>query len=99
MSFNPDKAHTPMISLQKDRLETLSIYFLNNPLEEVQSFKLQGLMISHIFSVSNHISKLASKTSHRLGFLHHAKFVLGTLEFLSIYKDFIHSLVEHRFPL
>ena len=84
-----------MISLQKDRLETLSIYFLNNPLEEVQSFKLQGLTISHDLSWTNHILKLASKASGRLGILSCTKSFVDTPEFLSIDKVFIHSLMEY----
>ena len=43
------------------------IYFLNNPLEEVLSFKLLGLTICHDLSWESHISKLASKASCRLG--------------------------------
>ena len=38
--------------------------FLTIHLEEVQSFKLLGLTISHNLSWANHISKLASKASH-----------------------------------
>ena len=37
MSFNPDKSHTLTISPQKDHPANPPIYFLNNPLEEVQS--------------------------------------------------------------
>ena len=44
MSFNHDKSHILTISLQKDHLAN-PIYFLNNPLEEVQSPKLLGLTI------------------------------------------------------
>ena len=40
------------------------IYFLNNPLEEVLSFKLLGLTICQDLSWESHISKLASKASH-----------------------------------
>ena len=46
--WNPPPPHPP-------------IYFLNNPLEEVLSFKLLGLTICHDFSWESHISKLASK--------------------------------------
>ena len=48
---------------------TSSIYFINNPLEEVQSFKFLGFTISHDLSWANHISKLASK----IGILHRTK--------------------------
>ena len=37
------------------------IYFLNIPLEEVQSFQLLGLTISHDLSLANHISRFSSK--------------------------------------
>ena len=50
MSFIPDKSHTLTISLQKDHLATPPIYFLNNPLEEVQSLKFLGPTISHDLS-------------------------------------------------
>ena len=43
--------------------QTPRIDFLSNPLEEVQSFKLLVLTISHDLSLANHISTLASKTS------------------------------------
>ena len=66
MSFNPDKSHTLTMSLRKDHLENPPIHFLNNPLEEVLSFKLRGLNICHDLSWESHISKLAFKASHRL---------------------------------
>ena len=66
MSFNPDKSHTLTMSLQKDRLENTTIYFFNNPLEEVLSFKLLCLTICHDLSWESHISNLASKASRRL---------------------------------
>ena len=59
------------------------IHFLNNPLEEVLSFKLLGLTICHDLSWESHISMLASKASRRLGILHHAKSFLGTPELLT----------------
>ena len=39
------------------------IYFLNNPLEEVLSFKPLGLTVCHDLSWESHIPKLASKAS------------------------------------
>ena len=87
------------MTLQKDRLEPLPIYFLNNPLEEVLSFKLLGLTICHHLSWESHISKLASKASRRLGILRRAKSFLGTPELLTMYKAFIHSLMETCSPL
>ncbi len=54
MSFNPDKSHTLTMSLRKDRLENPPIHFLNNPLEEVLSFKLLGLTICHDLSWESH---------------------------------------------
>ena len=50
MSFNPDKYPTLTMSLRKDILANPPIYFLNTPLEKVQSFKLVGLTISHDLS-------------------------------------------------
>ena len=70
------------MSLQKDHLEPPTIYFLNNPLEEVLSFKLLSLTICHDLSRESHISKLASKASRRLGILRHAKSFLDTPELL-----------------
>ena len=63
MPFNPDKSHTLTMSLRKDHLEKPPIHFLNNPLEEVLSFKLLGLTICHDLSWESHISILASKAS------------------------------------
>ena len=82
------------MSLQKDRLENPPIYFLNNPLEEVLSFKLLGLSICHDLSWQSHISKLVSKDSRRLGILYHAESFLGTREGLTMYKAFNCSLME-----
>jgi len=64
----------------KDRLVNPPIDLLNNPLEEVQSFKLLGLTISHDLSWANHIPKLVSKASHQLGILRHTRSFLGTPE-------------------
>ena len=79
MSFNPDKSHTLTVSLRKDCLETPSIYFHNNPLEEVLSFKLMGLTICHDLFWESHISNLASKASRRRGNLRRSKSFLGPL--------------------
>ena len=74
------------MSLQKDHLEPPTIYFLNNPLEEVLSFKLLGLTLCHDLSWESHISNLASKACCGLGILHRAKSFLGTPELLTKYK-------------
>ena len=44
-------------------MENPPIHFLNNPLEEVLSFKLLGLTICHDLSWERHISNLTSKAS------------------------------------
>ena len=103
MFFNPDKSHTLTMSLRKDHLQPPTsnppIYFLNNPLEEVLSLKLQGLTICHDLSWESHISNLASKASCRLGILHCAKTFLGPPELLTTYKAFVHRLMENCAPL
>ncbi len=66
MSFNPHKSHTRPIALRKDCLANPHIYFLNNLLEELQSFKLLGLTISHYLSWANHNSNWSCKTSRQL---------------------------------
>ena len=75
------------------------IYFLNNPLDEVLSFKLLDLTICHDLSWESHISNLASKAIHRLGILRYAMSFLGTPELLTMYKAFIRSLMEYCTPL
>ena len=99
MSFNPDKSHTLTMSLGKDHLVPTPIYFLNNPLEEVLSFKHLSLTICHDLSWESHISKLASKASRQLGILRLATSFLGSPEFLTTYKAFISSLMEYCSPL
>ena len=61
MFFNPDKSNSLTVSLRRESLNPPLIYFLNNPLEEVLSFKLLELTICHDLSWESHISKLASK--------------------------------------
>ena len=94
MSFNPDKSHALTMSPRKDRLENPPIHFLNNPLEDVLSFKLLGLTICHDLSWESHISNLASKASRGLGILRRAKYFLGPPELLTTNKAFVHSLME-----
>ena len=53
--------------------------FLINHLEEVWSFKLLGLTLSHDLSWENHISKLGCKASCRLGILRRRKSFLPQL--------------------
>jgi len=65
------------------------IYFLKNPLKEAQSVKLVSLTLSCDHFGANHISKLDSKASCRLGILRRAKSFLGTPELLSTNKAFI----------
>ena len=99
MSFNPDKSHTLTISQSKRTIwKKTPIYFLNNPLEEVLSFKLLGLTICHDLSWESHISNLASKASRLLGILRRAKSFLGPLELLTTYKAFVRSLMEYCPP-
>ena len=98
ISFNPDKSHTHYLS-PKGPSENPPFCFVNNRFEEVQSFKLLDLTISHDLSWANHISKLAFKASHRLDILHHTKSFLHTPGLLSTCKTFIHSLVEYCSPL
>uniref|UniRef100_A0A8C4PX44 RNA-directed DNA polymerase from mobile element jockey n=1 Tax=Eptatretus burgeri TaxID=7764 RepID=A0A8C4PX44_EPTBU len=74
------------------------IYFLNNPLEEVLSFKLLDLSIWHDLSWESHISKLASIASQRLGILRRAKSFFGTPELLTTYKTFVCSMMEYCSP-
>ena len=87
------------MSLRKEHLEKTPFHFLNNPLEEVLSFKLLGLTICHDLSWESHISKLASKASHRLGILCRAKSFLGTPELLTTNKVFVRSLMAYWSPL
>ena len=91
--------NTLTISLRKEAPANPPIYFLKNPLEEVQSFKLLGLTISHNLSWVNHTSKLASKASRRLGILIRTKSFLKTPKLLSTNKDFIGSLMEYCSPV
>ena len=63
MSFHTDKSHTFILSLWKDHLVNPSIYFLNKPLEELQSLQLLGLTISYDISWANHRSMIASKAA------------------------------------
>ena len=97
MSFNPNKSHNLTLSLRKDHLENLPhpLHFLNNPLEEILSFKLLCLIICHDPSWESHISNLASKASHRLGILRRAKSFLGPPELLTTYKAFVCSMMEY----
>ena len=95
VSFNPDKSRDHDISFQKNHLANPPIYFLNSPLEEVQSFKLPGLTISYDLFSANHISKLASNVSRRLGILRHTNYCLGTPELLFTSKAFIRRLMEY----
>uniref|UniRef100_A0A8C4Q6J1 Uncharacterized protein n=1 Tax=Eptatretus burgeri TaxID=7764 RepID=A0A8C4Q6J1_EPTBU len=86
------------LCLRKDCLEPHPlppIHSLNNPLEEVLSFKLLGLTICHDLSWESHISNLASKASRRLGILHRAKSFLDPLELLTTYKACVRSLMEY----
>ena len=103
ISFNPDKSHTYYVTPKEPfgppPPHPTPIYFVNNPLEEVFSFKLLGLTICHDLSWESHISKLASKASHRLGILHRAKSFLDTLELLTTFKASVHSLMEYCSPL
>ena len=76
------------------------IYFLNNIIEDVQSFKLPGLTISNDLSWANHISKLASKANRRMGILHCTNSILAQLNSEPPIKAFIHScLMESFSPL
>jgi len=99
MSFNPNKSHTLTVSLKKDRLEPPTIDFVNNPLEEVLSFKLMGLTICNDLSCKIHISKLPSKASRRLDIFHCAKSFLGPPELLITCKPFGCSKMEYSSPL
>ena len=101
MSIDFDKSHSHNVSPKEPsgNLPPNPIYFLNNPLEEVLSFKLLGFTICHDLSWENHIFNLASKASRRLGILRRAKSFLGPPELLTTYKAFVCSLMEYCSPL
>ena len=98
MSFNPNKSHSHHVS-PKGPCEKFTLSnFSTIPLKK-SSFNLLGLTICHDLSWESHISKLASKASHRLGTLCCAKSFLGTPELPTTNKAFICSLMEYCFPL
>ena len=73
----------------------LFIYFHGQPLEDVQSVERLGFSISHDLSWADHIAKVFSKESHRVGLLYCSKFLLQKLDLLTVYKDFVTRSMEY----
>ena len=97
MPFNPEKLCVSL-SLSHARMHAHTD-FLNNPHKKVQFLIRLGLTVSNDLNWANSISKLASKSSHRLGILHCINSFVGTPEFLDTYKALIFSLMEYCSPL
>ena len=63
-------ALTALLDFVIDGLKSkLSISFHSQTLKEVHSLELLGVTISHDLSLANHIAKLVSKASSRMGIL------------------------------
>ena len=80
--------------LPYDHHHTHLIYSNSQSLEKVQSLQHLGLNISHDLSCTDPITKLASKSSHRVGMLHLSKSFLENSELLAFYKACVLNLMK-----
>ena len=72
ISFNPDpskQAEEVIFSRKLQKISHPSIYFNNNPIEQVSSQKHMGMILDAKLSFQEHIKNLLTKVNKTIGFL------------------------------
>ena len=89
MSFNPDpskQAQEVIFSRKLQKISHPSIYFNNNPIEQVSSQKHLGMILDAKLNFQEHIKHLLTKVNKTIGLLQKLQNILPRRSLLTIFK-------------
>ena len=100
MSFNPDPSKEDQEVIFSHKLQKIShpsIYFNNNPIEQVSSQEHLGMILDTKFNFQEHIKKLLTKINKTIGLLRKLQNILPRGSLLAIFKSFVKFSSENGY--
>ena len=98
MSFNPDpskQAQEVIFSRKLQKINHPSIYFNNNPIEQVSSQKHLGMILDAKLNFQEQIKNLLTKVNKIIGLLRKLQNILPRGSLLTIFKSFLRPHLDH----
>ena len=92
MSFNPEpskQAQEVIFSRKLQKINHPSIYFNNNPIDQVSSQKHLGMILDAKLNFQEHIKNLLTKVNKTIGLLRKLQNILPRGSLLTIFKSFV----------
>ena len=98
MSFNPDpskQAQEVTSSRKLQKISHPSIYFNNNPIEQVSSQKHLGMILDAKLNFQEQIKNLLTKVNKIIGLLRKLQNILPRGSLLTIFKSFLRPHLDY----
>ena len=98
MSFNPDpskQAQEVTSSRKLQKISHPSIYFNNNPIEQVSSQKYLGMILDAKLNFQEQIKNLLTKVNKIIGLLRKLQNILPRGSLLTIFKSFLRPHLDY----
>ena len=98
MSFNPDpskQAQEVIFSRKLQKISHPSIYFNNNPIEQVSSQKHLGMILDTKLNFQEHIKNILTKVNKTIGLLRKLQNILPRGSLLTIFKSFVRPHLDY----
>ena len=98
MSFNPDpskQAQEVTSSRKLQKISHPSIYFNNNPIEQVSSQKHLGMILDAKLNFQEQIKNLLTKVNKIIGLLRKLQNILPRGSLLTIFKSFVRPHLDY----
>ena len=98
MSFNPDpskQAQEVTSSCKLQKISHPSIYFNNNPIEQVSSQKHLGMILDAKLNFQEQIKNLLTKVNKIIGLLRKLQNILPRGSLLTIFKSFVRPHLDY----
>ena len=98
MSFNAEpskQAQEVIFSFKLQKLSHPSIYFNNNPIEQVLSEKHLGMILDAKLNFQEHIKNLLTKVNKTIGLLWKLQNILPQGSSLAIFKSFVRPHLDY----
>ena len=98
MSFNPEpskQAQEVIFSRKLQKINHPSIYFNNNPIEQVSSQKHLGMILDAKLNFQEQIKNLLTKVNKIIGLLRKLRNILPRGSLLTIFKSFVRPHLDY----
>ena len=98
MSFNPDlskQAQEFIFSRKLQKISHPSIYFNNNPFEQVSSQKHLGMILDAKLNFQEHIKNILTKVNKTTGLLRKLQNILPRGSLITIFKSFVKPHLDY----